>query len=161
MSIYVGCQRICPTAGESGGWGRGFGVRGLELEGWGQVDYTTQTPDPNLPHPSASIPPTPNLRSQPPDPNLSPLCGESSTSTLLQTVARRLCSNSQSHSYVSPVVWRIFGGESSGNHLCVNLCSLYQYESISRLLFLAEAKVTVRDCNICLFGLFYYIFMLP
>ena len=36
------------------------------------------------------------------------LCDKSSTSTLLQTFVRRLCSNSRSHSNVSTVVWRIF-----------------------------------------------------
>ena len=105
-----GCQRIHHTAGESGGWSWGIGV--------GVRSVVQPTPCPNLP-----IPPTPILRPQPPqpyppnlnppnanppDPNLSPLCGESSTLAPLQTFVRRLRSNSWSHSYVSPVVWRIF-----------------------------------------------------
>ena len=36
------------------------------------------------------------------------LCDEFFTSALLQTFVRHLRSNSRSHSYVSPVVWRIF-----------------------------------------------------
>ena len=74
---------------------RGVGVGGGGGGGWGQIGCSTQTPDPNL----------------------SLLCGESSTSALLQTFVRRLRSNSRSHSYVSPVVWRIFCGESSATNL--------------------------------------------
>ena len=81
--------------GRVGVWGRGFwvGIGGL---GWGVPNDPNSTPLPHLPRPN------------PPDPNLSPLCGESSTSALLQTFVRRLRSNSRSHSYVSLVVWRIF-----------------------------------------------------
>ena len=83
-----------------GGWGQG---------GRGRSD--PNTPEPNSP--LTSTPLTPTLPTQPPDPNLSPLCGESSTSALLQTFVRRLHSNSRLRSNVSPVVWQIFCGESS------------------------------------------------
>ena len=131
-----GCQRIRHTAGESGGeLGSGdWGGYSRGDWGWGQIGCSTQTPDPNPPNPNLPTPPTspadPNHKPpdpktptpitnpnppdlnlpnpNPPDPNLTPLCGESSTSALLQTFVRRLRSNSRSHMYVSPIVWRIF-----------------------------------------------------
>ena len=91
------------------GWGRG----GLGRGGWG-VPNSPQPPRPNSPNPldptfptSTLLTPTLPTQPPPPDPNLSSLCGESATSALLQTFVRRLRSNSGSHSYVSPVVWRI------------------------------------------------------
>ena len=111
------CQRICHMEDlpmwkirhtMAIGWGRGGRLGGL----WSGIGV----PNPLTP---TSCPLTPIFPTQPqlfrPYPNISPLCGKSSTSALLQTFDRRLHSNSQSHLYVSPVVWRIFCGESSGN----------------------------------------------
>ena len=84
------------------------GLRSGELGQGIGVPNSPQPPRPQ-PHPQPTNPPDFNPPNpNPPNPNLSPLCGESCTSALLQTFVRRLRSNSWSHSYVSPVVWRIF-----------------------------------------------------
>ena len=95
------------------GWVERVGVRGVEVGGWGfevgggvrEVNWGrgVKNPQPQSPNPPPRPqpqPPRPNaltLTTQLPDSNLSPLCGESSTSALMQTFVRRLRSNSRSH----------------------------------------------------------------
>ena len=100
-----------PHSGDYLGSG-GLGLGGLRSEGlgWG-VGLRSGTPN--------SKPLTPNpqpLDLNPPNPNLSLLCGESSTSALLQTFVRRLRSNCRSHSLCGKSsVANLPCGEFSGN----------------------------------------------
>ena len=103
------------------GWGRGvwvgrvgwLGVGGVGFGGLGRVgNPPTPIPRPQPFNPNSTNP-TPldfnPSNPNPPDPNLSPLCGESSTLTLLQTFVRRLHSNSRSHLlHGESSLWQIF-----------------------------------------------------
>ena len=125
-----------PHNGERLGSG-GVGVRGVEVGGVGRGSWVRgwepPTPIPNTtlltlnpqPQLSQSQPPYPNPPT-PLNPNLSPLCGESSTSALLQTLVRGLHSNSRSHLLCGESsMANLSCGKSSGN--CFQLpCSWFK-----------------------------------
>ena len=98
-----------------GSWAGGLRSGKLGLGSWEPQLYRPQPSYPSAqPNSPTSTPLTSTLPTQPPDPDLSPLCGESSTSVLLQTFVGRLRSNSQSHSLCGKSsLWRIFCGKSS------------------------------------------------